>query len=104
MNGGGGYTPEQVGNMTQDQILFRLCSVELQSKPVGSRVKKAEGGPVGATVDGDGFIAGVAKDGTPIKARFRGKSLARHLMEEEEQKNKKGFNKGKRKRKPLGQK
>jgi len=91
-NGGGGYTPEEVGKMTLDQIWFRLCDMEILKKKVGERTEnvKALGGLAKIKPDKDGFIRGRAADGTPIKGRIRGKSLARELMEkaEEERKNK----------------
>jgi hypothetical protein len=40
-NGGGGYTPEQVGDMTPDQIYFRLCEIDLLKRnKEGRRVRK----------------------------------------------------------------
>lgn len=37
--GGGGYTPEQVGRMTPDQVWFRLCNLDIL-KRAGERTKK----------------------------------------------------------------
>ncbi len=39
--GGGGYTPEQVGRMTPDQVWFRLCKIDVL-KNAPSRVDKRE--------------------------------------------------------------
>jgi hypothetical protein len=86
-NGGKGYTPEQVGKMTLDQIWFCLCDIELLKSKVGERTKKMEpSNIVGRAKDEPGVIRGRAEDGTPIKGRIRGKSLARELMEEAEKK------------------
>jgi hypothetical protein len=90
-NGGGGYTPEQVGQMTLDQIWFRLCDMEILKRTDGQATKTMH--PAAAagmmTADDDGFIRGRAEDGTPIKGRIGGKSKARMLMEEEERKRQK---------------
>jgi len=84
-NGGGGYTPEQVGRMSLDQIWFRLCDIEVLKRKVGGRSEKMESSEVISMVkaDEDGMIRGVAADGTSIRGRIRGKSLARELMEKE---------------------
>ena len=81
--GGGGYLPCDVSRLTLDQCWFRLCSIGVlgssagrtQSVSVGE-VKRAE----------DGTIKGRAADGSPIRGRVTGKSLARRLMEEEAEK------------------
>ncbi len=40
-NGGGGYTPSQVGEMSPDQIFFRLCDIEmLRRDKKGRRIRK----------------------------------------------------------------
>jgi len=84
-NGGGGYTPEQVGRMTLDQIWFRLCDIEVLKRKVGGRVEKMEAMEASSMIktDEDGMIRGMTADGTPIRGRIRGKSLARELMEKE---------------------
>jgi len=84
-NGGGGYTPEQVGRMSLDQIWFRLCDIEVLKRKVGGRVEKMEATEVASAIktDEDGMVWGVAADGTPIRGRIRGKSKARELMEKE---------------------
>ncbi len=83
--GGGGYTTEQVANMTLDQIWFRLCDKDLLSKPIGSRVESKPTLMAASEVqpDEDGMVKGRAADGTAIKARIGGKSVARQLMEAE---------------------
>jgi len=84
-NGGGGYTPEQVGRMSLDQIWFRLCDIEVLKRKVGGRVEKMEATEVASAIktDEDGMVRGIAADGTPIRGRIRGKSKARELMEKE---------------------
>ncbi len=69
-----------------DQIWFRLCDIKLLREETGERTDKVESLQVAATLtpDKDGYIRGRAEDGTPIKAKIGGKSLARRLMEEEE--------------------
>lgn len=75
--------------MTLDQIWFRLCDKEILKREVGKRQEKMEplaiAGNLG--VDEDGLIKGRAEDGTPIKGRIKGKSVARQLMEKEAAKN-----------------
>ena len=84
-----------------DQIWFRLCDIEILKKEVGSRTESVQ--PLGAMgsikPDEEGFIKGRAADGTPIKGRIRGKSLARELMEKAEEERKKEMLKKKKNRK-----
>ena len=84
-NGGGGYTPEQVGRMSLDQIWFRLCDIEVLKRKVGGRVERMESSEVASMVkvDEDGMVRGMTADGTSIRGRIRGKSKARELMEKE---------------------
>ena len=91
-NGGGGYLPAEVGQMTLDQIWFRLCETEILKREVGGRTEKMESLAAIGTVkpDKDGLIRGRAKDGTPILGRIGGESKARRLMREEEAKQRKG--------------
>lgn len=91
-NGGAGYTPEQVSRMTLDQIWFRLCDSEVLKREVGVRTKRVSGDDVTAILkpDKDGMLSGIARDGTPIRGKFRGKSKAREAIEkyQEEQRQK----------------
>lgn len=81
-NGGGGYTLEDVGNMTLDQIWFRLCDANMLKREIGKRTEKRE--PMAVSPSGDdGLVAGVV-DGEVRRLPIKGKSLARRLMEEEE--------------------
>jgi hypothetical protein len=85
--GGGGYTPGQVGEMTQDQVWFRLCKLETLKMPVGGRVEKVEAWQATAVLkpDADGTVAGRDADGNPIRGRIGGESLARRLIREAEE-------------------
>lgn len=86
--GGGGYLISEVAKMTLDQVWFRLCDREILKRPVGGRTEKMASGDVTGTLKPDrkGYVRGRAADGTPIKAKIRGKSLARELMEQQEKK------------------
>jgi len=90
-NGGGGYTPQQVSQMTLDQIWFRLCDEKILKREVGGRTEKMSGLEAIGTIkpDKDGMVRGRAKDGTLIRGRIGGKSLARQLMEKEEKRKRK---------------
>jgi hypothetical protein len=85
--GGGGYTMQEVGQMTLDQIWSRLCEIDLLKSPVGSRIRKMSSDAAIASLrpDAQGFYKGRAADGTPLRGRIRGKSLCRELMEKEEE-------------------
>ena len=83
-NGGGGYTPEQVGQMTLDQIWSRLCDLNLLKE-----IRTETTSPLKATPKmEDGYVIGRDKDGGLIRGKIRGKSKARELMEKAEQKKK----------------
>lgn len=81
--GGGGYTPQQVGDMTPDQIYFRVCDKSILERSMSGRTRQIS--PLGMLklADKDGLVRGRAADGTPIRAKIGGKSLARQLMEQE---------------------
>jgi len=92
--GGGGHQPTEVAGWSPDQVWFRLCDKDLLK--LDGRTQTMAPGAVRTSVDG--VVAGRAADGTPIKGRIAGKSLARQLMErvqarkklEQEAKSKKG--------------
>lgn len=98
--GGGGYTPTQVGQMTLDQAWSRLCDSDLL-RPKGQR-KKQSLEPLAVTSvlkpDEAGRIKGRAADGTLIMGRICGKSLARQLMKQEEERKKEEEKKKSKKR------
>jgi len=99
-NGGAGYTYEQVGQMTLDQIWHRLCDLDFLKGKVGKRVQKINTrvatGMIGSS--DDGVIRGRSKDGSEIRGRVRGKSVARQLMEEAEKEREEQILREKRKR------
>lgn len=82
-SGGAGYTPEQVARLTLDQVWFRLCDLSALRREIGRRVLTVPAAGIAsmAAMGPDGTIAGRAADGTPIRGRIAGKSLARQLME-----------------------
>lgn len=84
--GGAGYTPQQVGEMTPDQIMFRLCDKTLLRQRSGRRRDHVDPTQVLSWAGSDGRVRGVAADGTPIRARIGGKSLAQQIMEAEQAK------------------
>ncbi len=83
--GGAGYTPQEVGQMTLDQIWFRLCDANILKRKPGGRTEKHGALQAAGMLkqDKDGMVKGRAADGTKIRGRIRGKSLARELMEKE---------------------
>jgi hypothetical protein len=84
MNGGGGYTYDEVGRMTLDQVWHRLCDMDVLKKPIGGRTKKF-GGISALNVlkpDKDGMVRGVSADGKPIMGRIGGKSKCQLLTEQ----------------------
>ena len=98
--GGGGYTPEQVGRMTLDQIWFRLCDRELLKREVGGRTEKMETlQALGSIKSEDGKVAGRDREGNPIRGVIRGRSVARQLMEEAAKRESKKKSRKNRKRK-----
>lgn len=78
---GMGYTPQQVGEMTLDNIFMLLSNKKILRRSVKRRLVKG-GMPL---VEKDGTVRGRAEDGTEIRGRIAGKSLARQLMESENQ-------------------
>lgn len=84
--GGAGYTPEQVGNMTLDEVLMRLADKKVLKAKMNRSSRKGDSvtlKEVSSLASSDGTIKGRSKDGTPIKGRIRGKSVARELMEKQ---------------------
>ena len=75
--------------MTLDQIIMML--VDRKNLRRRSNVRTSKINPLAITgMAKDGVIMGRAKDGTLIKGRIRGKSVARQLMEAEHKKRKGG--------------
>ena len=77
MDGGRGYTPQQVGEMTLDQVLMLLTD----RKSLLHRKSTMPALEASNLSTPDGKIRGRAEDGTPIVGRIAGKSKARMLME-----------------------
>ncbi len=96
--GGGGCSIEEVGRMSLDQIWFRLCDIKLLREEAGERTEGMESMAVASMIkaDKDGLIKGRAADGTPIKARIGGKSLARQMLEEQQKKKRRAKRRKKR--------
>jgi ribosomal protein S6E (S10) len=98
MEGGHGYTPSQVGEMTLDQILMLMTDRKFLLN------RKNTVDPMQATsmADEDGVIKGRAADGTPIKGRIAGKSKARMLMEKQAAKQTKPRGRRERRNRKVG--
>lgn len=80
--GGRGYTLDEVGQMSLDQICALLCSTDTIKRAAG-RMSALEA--AAAVRPGpDGLRAGRDAEGKPIRAKIVGKSKARQLMEAEE--------------------
>ena len=87
LDGGFGFRPKDVGDMTLDQVLMLLADPKVLRKS-GNRRTASMGVTEAAVVAGtDGTVKGRAADGTPITGRIGGKSLARQLMDQEAAKN-----------------
>ena len=80
-DGGRGYTPEEVGRMTLDEIIMLLTDKKLLRVTGKTRVTKVA--PLSVKPDKDGMARGRAADGTPIRLRVGGKSLAQQVRERE---------------------
>lgn len=76
-NGGAGLSYQQVARMTPDQVFHRICDRDLLKRQKGRRTAKT------ALVkpDADGLAKGRAADGTPIRAKIGGQSLAKQIRE-----------------------
>lgn len=67
-------TPDEVGEMTLDQIFMRLADKRVLRKEWGRRVTPIQSAE--AKPDKDGMVRGRAADGTPIKGKVGGVSYA----------------------------
>ena len=80
--GGGGFTPEQVGRFTIDQVWCRLCERDILKKDVGRRVQKMAGLNAASQIsDEDGNLRARSAQGDEIKLKASGKSKAQMLRE-----------------------
>lgn len=75
--GGGGYTPQEVGDMTLDQIFMRLADCEVLKNRTKKKTSTLEAIHL---ADKDGNIKGRDKDGNPIVGRIAGVSKAKQLL------------------------
>ncbi len=92
-NAGLGMGVQEAGDLTLDQIMCLLADRKLLlSKSGGTGGVRTD--PLAAAsslkADEKGLHQGRAADGTPIKAKISGKSVARRLMEEAAAKQKAG--------------
>jgi len=80
MDGGRGYTPQQVGELTLDQVLMLLTD----RKILANRNKPLSSSEAGYTLaNKDGYVRARDVKGNPIMLRAGGKSKARQLIEAE---------------------
>lgn len=75
--GGAGYTPNEVGDMTLDQVFMRL--VERKALISKDRSKSISALEAVSLADDDGTIKGRDKDGNLIVGRIAGVSKAKQL-------------------------
>lgn len=78
--GGREFTPGMVGDMTLDTVYMLLADKNNLRKSGKRRTATVQT----VMADAEGFVHGVARDGTKIKGKVRGKSVARDLMEKAE--------------------
>lgn len=76
-DGGAGFTPEEVGRMTLDQVLMRLTNRSI----LLNRTNSIHPYNAVSMADSQRQMRGIDGDGKPINARIAGKSKARQLME-----------------------
>lgn len=86
MDGGYGFTPSAVGGFTIDQVFMLLCDKKVLR--MGERKRVSEYSSVAAlgalSADENGLIPGRTRDGKVMRAQIKGKSKARQLAEDEE--------------------
>lgn len=85
--GGKGKSLEEVSAMSLDQV-FMLLTDRKNLRGIRGRVRTDSPVGVSTMANHNGFISGIAADGTKMKAKIVGKSLASRLREEQEQKEK----------------
>lgn len=85
-NGGAGYTPNEVAEMTPDQIWFRLCDEKfLRNAPGKGRTRSVSVEEV-AVLSKDGKLKGRAADGKllTLPISIDGKSVVQRLREKQQ--------------------
>lgn len=80
--GGGGYTPYQVGRMTLDEIYMRLTDAKILRAGINN-TRTARLPAYAVTTDKDGYVKGRDRHGNPIRAKIKGESLASRLIREQ---------------------
>lgn len=85
MEGGFGYTPNEVGDMTLDQVFMLLAKRE-NLRAGDTIVQELSSLETLSLVSKDGTLKGRARDGTKISGKFTGKSKCAQLREEAEAK------------------
>jgi len=80
-NGGGGYSFEDIANMTLDQIWSRLCDKDILKREIGERSKNMHSLSALAHSDKDGNVKGKSATGESIKMATKGKSKAAMLRD-----------------------
>lgn len=83
MAGGYGYTPQQVKELTIDQVLMLLTDRKILQ---GKRTEVMDTVVAPTLTNEEGLIRGRDRDGNPIVGRVQGVSKARALMNAEKQK------------------
>jgi hypothetical protein len=99
--GGRGKSLAEVADMSLDQI-YMLLTDKKNLRSIKSVVEKSSTMSVASKADKDGLIPGRAADGTAIKARITGKSLASRLMDQEKAKEVKSTCRQRKKRRRHG--
>lgn len=88
-NGGYGMTPGEVGDLTLDQIFMLFARKKSLRRKGRVREDKLHSMQATTLADDEGYIRGRAADGTKIRAKITGESLASRLAREEKEKAKK---------------
>jgi len=81
-NGGGGYSTEEVCQMTLDGIWARLCDLKILRDSSSERTEKMEGlNAISSVGNEDGSLKGRSRTGEPLKLVTRGISKAQAIRE-----------------------
>lgn len=80
--GGKGYPPQVVGDMTLDMVYMLLTDFENLRHSYG-RVKQVESAEFAKTSEGE-LVKGRTADGKPMQAKIMGKSLVSRMREAKE--------------------
>lgn len=80
-DGGMGYTPEQVGDMTLDQVFMLLCDKKILRANTRHRIATVGSEMVPRRKDGK--IRAVDRNGKPLNGIIAGQSRAQQLWEQQ---------------------